>query len=716
MSLSISDLLRDSGYSDGLFSAQEISALDLKVIKGKPYVHDPVSGIDRPAKPEEIVRQLFLRQLLGQYGYPASRIGVEKAVQMGRDTSKSADIVVYDADDHRAVYLIVEVKRPGEKGGLEQLKSYCNAEGAPLAALTDGAGLLVLHREDPNIYIEVPRLPHAAETLEEVLEEEVTLDDLKERNRLVTEGRTLKGIILDLENLVLANAGVNSFEEIFKLLYAKLYDEWAAANERPDRRVTFRIGGATDAALKRKIDGLFREATDKWRGVFDRGEHVKLDGGQLRVCVSFLQNVKLFNSNLQVIDDAFEYLTVSEAKGKKGQYFTPRHVIDMAVKMLDPKRHEYVVDTAAGSCGFTVHALFHVWGEEFTAERPEPWQINYAREKVYALDFDARSVKVARALNLIAGDGQTNVYQANTLDPKRWRPEVAQGLKPRLRRFPDDAATEKNAADYRHFDFHVLLANPPFAGDVSDSRILRQYDLARKYKAVDPSKLTEGSEEWDAYHADPHRHAFLDARKWHRKQPRDVLFLERNLDFLRPGGRAALVLPQGRFNNVSDAYLRWWLAPHARILAVVGLHVDTFKPHTGTKTSVLFLQKWNDDPSAGPLCPRVDDYPVFFATSEVSGKNSKGEAVYLVDPDDGGPLLDIERHPVVDHDLFSVKDVLAGQMRRFRKRHRGQDELIAAKEEEHARILGHLPVREPIAEAFLDFARAEGLSFISQQN
>lgn len=85
------------------------------------------------------------------------------------------------------------------------------------------------------------------------------------------------------------------------------------------------------------------------------------DENHLQICVGFLQNVKLFNSNLQVIDEAFEYLVNKSAKGEKGQYFTPRNVIDMCVYMMNPQAHEYMIDTACGSCGFTVHTLFNVW-------------------------------------------------------------------------------------------------------------------------------------------------------------------------------------------------------------------------------------------------------------------------------------------------------------------------------------------------------------------
>src|SRR5690606_11602577 len=118
-------------------------------------------------------------------------------------------------------------------------------------------------------------------------------------------------------------------------------------------------------------------------------------------------------------------------KGEKGQYFTPRYVIDMCVKMLNPKADETMIDTAAGSCGFPVHTIFYVWGQIlekngydkghlFTLERKPPECIDYVQDKVFAIDFDERAVRVGRTLNLIAGDGQTNVLHLNTLDYERW--------------------------------------------------------------------------------------------------------------------------------------------------------------------------------------------------------------------------------------------------------------------------------------------------------
>lgn len=356
------------------------------------------------------------------------------------------------------------------------------------------------------------------------------------------------------------------------------------------------------------------------------GEQIDLSQEHLVTCGSFLEDVKLFNSNLHVIDEAFEYLSLEVGKGKKGQYFTPRHVIDMCVRMLNPSIDDYVIDTAAGSCGFTVHAIFHVWGNQFTASGPKPWQSEYAREKVFAIDFDARSIKIAKALNLIAGDGRTNVFRANALDPRSWGNDVKAGLQHRLLRLKDPSSDRWNRENYRYFDFDVLLTNPPFAGNIKESRIIHQYDVAKKANG-----------------------------KWPVRVGRDMLFIQRNLDFLRPGGRMAIVLPDGRLNNVTDARLRTFIAERARILGVVSLHMNTFKPHTNTKTSVLFLQKWNDDAELGPLNPKSDDYQVFMAISGNGGRTSNG--TYIVEhEDDGNIRLDASGHPVVRHDLNRISE------------------------------------------------------------
>ena len=114
-------------------------------------------------------------------------------------------------------YIIFELKKPKRKDGLQQLKSYCNAEGSPIGVWSNGEELVVLHREEPNNFSQISSIPTVDQTLQDVIAERWTIDKLTEENRLVKERLSLKKIILDLEDLVLANAeGIDdSFDEVF---------------------------------------------------------------------------------------------------------------------------------------------------------------------------------------------------------------------------------------------------------------------------------------------------------------------------------------------------------------------------------------------------------------------------------------------------------------------------------------------------------------------
>ena len=693
----IQTILKGSNYHLDLFDESEIQALRAEIItqtvRGKetPFIRCPIRRKPIQLKPEELIRQLYAAWLLNQYRYSKERVRFEHLVNFGRER-KRADIVILDKDRPDTPYIIIEVKKPKLQDGKDQLRSYCNATGAPIAVWTNGQQISHYHRKDPNYFEEITDIPNADQTLAHILNERFTLKDLILKDKLATERKSLKDIILELEDEVLANAGVDVFEEVFKLIFTKLYDEFKSQNDKtiinhflrqsintaiqetdqdyeaeppdyeilkkavediPDagfRAMEFRNTGQTDSELKAKIQRLFDDAKDQWKGVFpEYSTTFELSESHLSVCVSSLQDIKLFNSNLQVVDEAFEYLVSKSAKGEKGQYFTPRHVIDMCVKMLNPQRGEYMIDTAAGSCGFPVHTIFKLTGTLFTNAEIPPNDKEHVL-KVFGIDFDERTVRVARTLNLIAGDGETNVLHLNTLDYERWSDNTERNNR-WVRTYGDGfdrlKALRTESEENRLFNFDILMANPPFAGDIKERRILHQYSLGFKRNGKAQSKVG-----------------------------RDILFIERNLDFLKPGGRMAIVLPQGRFNNTSDKYIRDFIAERARILAVVGLDTNTFKPHTGTNTSVLFLQKWNDDPSEGSLCRRVEDYDIFFAVSEKSGKDNSGDYVFCKNIN-GQHKLDENGHLIVNHDLHNHD--------------------------------GELP--DGIAEAFIEWAKSEKLSF-----
>ena len=665
--MQISQLLKSSWkYDLIIFSQESIGRIESKIFEknGKNYITCLKRNKDIQVKPEEIVRQLMLDKLIYDYQYPLELLDVEYSVSFGRE-KKFADIVILNKADKTSVYCVLEIKKITAKDWKDQLKSYTNATWAPLAVRTNGVEINYYERLNPNYFEPLSDIPRVDETIDDVKNERFTYLELMLKDKLQEERKSLKSVIQDLEDEVLSNAGVDVFEEVFKLIFIKLYDEmessedrmyieknlkalkkkehlsdkeWLLKIENEDfRKLEFRSRG--DAYhTKEVINQLFKHAKNKRPWIFGAWEPLRItDENHLQICVASLQNIKLFNSNLQVIDEAFEYLVNKSAKGEKGQFFTPRNVIDMCAYMLNPQPHEYMIDTACGSCGFTVHTLFNVWNKlvnQWKANFHNFSNQNLTHEQkefvnhVFGIDFDEKSVRVARTLNMIAGDGKTNVLHLNTLDYTRREEKLKdwswmQTYGEWYYRLLDHA---KNRKIPKEFDFDIVMANPPFAWDIKDSRLLAEYWVSFNEKGKKENKVS-----------------------------RDVLFVERNLDFLKPWGRMAIVLPQGRFNNSSDEKVRKYIMERARLLAVVGLDNNTFKPHTWTKTSVLFVQKRDEDQNSPTYNPKLDDYEIFMAVSECSGKDNSGEEIYEKN-ENGERKLDEHGHLVQKHDLKDIAE------------------------------------------------------------
>jgi type I restriction enzyme M protein len=565
--------------------------------------------------PEEIVRQLYLVELTKKYRYPKSLIELEKNVNFGREI-KRADIVVYRKDGITPK-IIIEVKAPGEDNDIQQLKSYLNAEGAPVGVGVNGKAKLILYRPYPKEFDDtLDDIPAADEEVEDVLTKRKKLNDLREQD--------LKQIIKNLEELVLANSGEDSFNEIFKLIYAKLWDE-KEARLRSDKELHFRKSatGKPDET-KRIIDDLFERAKQEWPDIFDPSDKLKLQPEHLSVCVGELQDVKLYGSNLRIVDEAFEYLIPDVSKKKKGQFFTPRVVIDMCVKMMNPSPREYVIDTACGSAGFLVHTMQYVWKKLPDQDSRR----EYASRYLFGIDFDERSTKISRAIMLIAGDGKSHIYKTSSLNTRDYPAKMRSDfLEYRLvGQFVDFEKNRDNEEQLKYLNFDLLLANPPFAGEIKEKSLLAEYTLGRNSKG-----------------------------KLQNKVERHLLFIERNLDYVKPGGRLAVVLPQGVFNNTNMDYIRSYMIQRARVLAVVGLHINSFKPHTGTKTSVIFLQKWSNDDFDENGKLKVEDYPIFFASQKQSFKNNSGD--YIIEKDrDGLSVKDEDGNARYLSDLDEITD------------------------------------------------------------
>ncbi|KKR13749.1 MAG: Type I Restriction Enzyme [Candidatus Falkowbacteria bacterium GW2011_GWA2_39_24] len=632
----IGKIFKDQGLQYGL---KEFGGFDISEIlyiteqeSHRYYVRDLKSNEQKfvydeqknNRKPEEIIRQLWLHKLNKIYGYPFERMETEKSVHFGREVhAKRADIVILK-EDKITPYIIFEIKEPNAKKAEEQLKTYMSGEWAEGGVWSNGVQKFILYRPFPKEYVTTfPDIPRVDQAWDDLFEEKLFYKTLDKNFDLAF-------IINRLEELVLAASGESVFDEVFKLLYAKLYDEDQAKNYRQDGEVIFKQYKDPKKTYQVINDNLFNSAIAKWPNIFNSTDKIELSPDQLQVCIPLLQTIKLFGTGreeLEIVDRAFEHLITEVSKGQKGQYFTPRNAIRMCVKILNPRKEEYIIDPACGSGGFLLHTMYWVW-DKYLENASQEAKKEYASKYLFGVDFDDKMRKISQALMLIAGDGKHHIFKRNSLDARDWTGDAAEfarvELKELLYNFSNSAEDEENRKTFRHLNFDILLTNPPFAGEITDGGLLRQYDFAKKDSKIRP------------------------------KMERHILFIERDIDALRPGGRVAIVLPQGVLNNTNMEYVRRYLFDKARILAVVGLHGNTFKlpapaKGTGTKTSVLFLQKWLENEKL----PK--DYPIFMAVSKKSGKDNSGEYVFKKDVN-GNYIHDARGKKVLDDDLDEIAE------------------------------------------------------------
>ncbi len=563
--------------------------------EGENFVFCPIRKRLYKAKPEEIVRQWWIYRLKEVYGYSFSQIAVEVKIKVGStEAKKRADIVVYRDEKKAVPRIFVEVKKPERKDGIEQLKVYQNATGCKLGLWSNGQPPHVyLMRIEPKegeeeaTWRELRNIPGKNEKLSDV-DNPITRKELEPLTDFLS-------IVRDCEDHIKAHEGSNAFDEIFKLIITKLYDEKANL-KNDDSAAKFRVGVfESPEEARSRIDELFRQATVRWKGVFQLGETIQLTDESLAYCVSAIQKSYLLKSSADILGAAFEVMVNPDMKGDKGQYFTPRHVIKMCIDVLKPKDGESVFDPACGSGGFLIGALDSVY-RQIEHERDNENDIienkkDYASECVFGIDYDKTIAKVAKAYMLIWGDGRSNIASCDGLNSNNWDSET-------LSKFTTGHGKETKL---RQFD--IIATNPPFAGDISSDDTLSQYELAFKLDK-------NGS------------------RKRLNKVAKEKLFIERCINMLVPGGRMAIVLPRGILKNYSDERVRRYIISNAKVLGVVGLGGNMFKPFTNTKTVVLFLQKRYKPLDLQNHLPLYSsESPISFCVTEKSGKDKTGKII-----------------------------------------------------------------------------------------
>jgi len=419
----------------------------------------------------------------------------------------------------------------------------------------------------------------------------------------------------DIHNHIYANDGLSpeqALEETIKILFLKIFDE---KNKTLEFKISsaeydqIKNGGASKDFLNR-FQNLQKNTFKFFANLFEKDEKIKLKNGTLGFVVNKLQGIDLLNSSNDVKGLAFQKFIHSSQRVGRGQFFTPEQVIKLCVEIIQPKANETVLDPACGSGGFLSSALQYV-----SINEPKKSKA-FAQKNVYGIEINQSAAKIAKMRMILDGDGFSNIVQNDSLSD--WS-----NL--------DLAINKENNQDnksYQNF-FDVILTNPPFGtqGKISDKSSLRNFDLGYK---------------WNQSGTD-----YLRSDVLLNGQVPEILFIERCLRFLKPGGRMAIVLPNGDFENSSLSYLRHYIQEMADVLAVIKLPQETFIPSgTGVKTSILFLRKKNGKEKLKK---------VFFAQVTKLGYsgNKNGSLIYKKDSS-GNIQKTAKGDPKIDEDISDV--------------------------------------------------------------
>jgi len=609
------------------------------IAEGK--IIDFIDGKTRKDSETEQIRQNFERTLVEEYNYLAEDIVADfkvKVMDGSKKITKTASLAILHQQRSSVLaqddaYVLIMIAKPKSQptdisGGTDDLEKMLVAcPKASFACWTSGIETLYFQKKQGKFDVDifpVNDFPRKGEDDSSIY----TTD--RSRLRSAT-GNNLLYAFKRCHDYIHANQGGSKeqiFWEFLKMLFAKIQDEEQGG--RPQfaiRDLDERNTPTGHQVVKERIDNLFKSVKRKleFKGLFDDlASDIRFQPDVLTFIVAQLEKYDFLHSSVDVKGMAYETIVGPTLEGTRGEFFTPRNLVKMAVKMLDPKPGDRILDPACGTGGFIVVAFNYI-AEKLRGEAKKKWanpdrptieeeqvlneEIHQAGRNVFGIDFNTNLAKTAQMNMVMNNDGRGGIYSVNSL----WKPSAW---------LPKEVSSEISLSSY-----DIVITNPPFGTKikVEGSEILGQYDLAHAWSKEGDRWIMQGNLKTGV--------------------PPEILFIERCFQFLKPGtGKMAIVLPDGILGNPDLEYVRYWIICNCQVLASVDLPVEMFLPRTGTQTSVLFLRRKSDQEKlAESLSGEPSEYPIFMAIAKSVGKDRRGNTVYKRDK---------EGREIIQRDLY----------------------------------------------------------------
>lgn len=574
--------------------------------------------------PEERVRQEYLCVLVNEYGFSLEQIKEEMEVTGPGSGKARADFVIWrtgeDKQKKNNPLIIVECKSDNVT-----ISSKDYAQGDNYARLTGARFFVthnnretkywrVLHKKMPKELQEIENTPHADASDKEIEELIKQLKIFKE-DEFANLLHQCHNVIRNREKKDPAAA----FDEIAKILFVKVYVERRLKGKK-SRKNLFTVEVLEEQIAEDPLDDLFQNTKAAFREdlIFEDDERINLKTATGREIVKLLERYNLSDTSEDIKGIAFERFLGRTFRGEIGQFFTPRTIVEFMVRMVEPKEGDIICDPASGSGGFLIR-FFEVARDQILSdvdrkyqrfkkeiekkkygpkkkaellrkeydrlqesldnknEKSRIWKL--ANKCIFGTDANDRMARTSKMNMIMHGDGHGGIHH-------------------------HDGFLNVNGIFEERFD--IVLTNPPFGANVEPSDVVLESDIK-----VTPQKLNfyelmygdsykEARKRVQAAKGDPISSIFdIPKKPGKSKVKTEILFIERCLELLKPGGRLGIVLPEGIFNNPSLAYVREFCEDRAFIRAVVSLPQETFfSIGASVKASLLFMTKFTEKEKA----------------------------------------------------------------------------------------------------------------------
>ena len=597
-------------------------------------IYSPIRDKWLVLKPEEEVRQRYVCRLVDSYGYGIKQMGEEVKVtnsQRGQGAAR-ADIVVWrnEEDKRKGKNALIVVECKAENVTIRQADYF---QGYNYAAWAGAKFFVTTNLKETRIFKVVEdAMPKKLEEIADIPSADMVNDDKKIKAMLLqTKAFTrdeFSRLLFKCHNIIRNNDKLSpeaAFDEISKILFIKIrYERTNSGTQIFSKEEFLKQKKMYDAVKSKESPDYYQFLFNKTKEdfakdhLFDENETIKIRENSFEQIVKELQVYNLSTTSDDVKGIAFEQFLGRTFRGELGQFFTPRTIVDFMVSVLDPQEGEYICDPCCGSGGFLIRAFEYVREhiENEVEVRKEDvkkslFTDDYSKlpkkeqEKIDQKVIDAFS-KMNYELDINNPMGRLRSLSFDCIYGTDANPRMARTAKMNMIMHGDghggvhhhDGLLNVNGIWEGRFD--VILTNPPFGARIDKELKITEADRFTDIEKIKAYEKRYGKENYDNALKQVNDHIdqpILDLFQIGKFSGlTEVLFIERCLNLLKPGGRMGIVLPEGVLNNTNLQKVRDFVESKAKILLIVSIPQDVFMAAGATvKPSLLFFKKFTEN-------------------------------------------------------------------------------------------------------------------------